>query len=128
VEPAGKLVIGSDCILVGAIFMCAGEMRIGDRVVISYNTTLADSDFHPVDPAERRRDAMALSPSGNKAERPLIITQPIDIGNDVWIGIGAMILKGVKIGSGARIHPGAVVTRDVPSGAHVRGNPAKVFM
>jgi acetyltransferase-like isoleucine patch superfamily enzyme len=46
------------------------------------------------------------------------------IEDDAWIGIGAIVLKGVRIGAGARVEAGAVVTRDVPSGATVAGNPA----
>ena len=48
------------------------------------------------------------------------------IGNDVWIGAGAIILSGVKIGSGAIIGAGAVVVKDVPPYAIAAGNPARV--
>ena len=116
--------VGSDCILVGAAFMCAERIAIGKRVILSYNVTIADSDFHPMDPAERRRDAVANSPFGNKSNRPMIITQPVEIADDVWIGIGAIILKGVRIGKGAQVGAGAVISRDVPEGARVFGNPA----
>jgi acetyltransferase-like isoleucine patch superfamily enzyme len=124
IEPTGQLVVGSDSVLVGAVFMCAEQITIGKSVIISYNVTIADSDFHPVDPNERRRDAVASSPFGDKRNRPKIVTQPVEIGDDVWVGIGAIILKGVKVGKGARIGAGAVVTRDVYEGAHIRGNPA----
>jgi acetyltransferase-like isoleucine patch superfamily enzyme len=124
IEPTGLLEVGNDCVLVGAVFMCAERITIGNRVIISYNVTLADSDFHPMDPDERRRDAVANSPSGDKCSRPKITTQPIEIADDVWIGIGAIILKGVRIGKGARVGVGAVITRDVPEGARVFGNPA----
>lgn len=126
VEPTGQLVVRDDCILVGAVFMCARQITIGRRVIISYNATIADSDFHPVEPDVRRRDAVANSPFGDKSSRPPLLTQPVEIADDVWVGIGAIILKGVKIGKGARIGPGAVVTRDVPEGALAFGNPARV--
>lgn len=125
VEPTGKIEVGEDSILVGAIFMCAGEIRVGKRVVISYNVTIADSDFHPVDPQERIRDAMANAPFGDRSQRPRYETRPVIIEDDVWIGIGAIILKGVTIGVGARIGAGAVVTTDIPAGASVAGNPAR---
>ncbi|HID8536674.1 CatB-related O-acetyltransferase [Stenotrophomonas sp. DR009] len=51
---------------------------------------------------------------------------PTRIGNDVWIGHGAMIVSGVTVGDGACIGAGAVVSRDVPAYAVVAGNPAKV--
>ena len=49
------------------------------------------------------------------------------IGVDVWIGHGAIIIAGVKIGDGAVVAAGAVVTKDVPNGTIVGGNPAKII-
>jgi acetyltransferase-like isoleucine patch superfamily enzyme len=126
VEPEGRIEIGEDSVLVGPIFMCAEHIRVGRRVVISYHVTIADADFHPLDPEERRRDAIANAPGSDRAARPSIATAPVAIDDDVWIGIGAMVLKGVHIGRGAHIGPGAVVTRDVPPGARVEGNPASI--
>ena len=120
-----KPIPADDSTLVGAVFMCAESIRLGRRVIVSYNVTIADSDFHPLDPEERKRDAMANAPEGDKSRRPAIISKPVVIEDDVWIGIGAMILKGVQVGRGARIGAGAVVTRDVPAGATVTGNPAR---
>jgi acetyltransferase-like isoleucine patch superfamily enzyme len=51
---------------------------------------------------------------------------PVDIGDDVWIGRGALVLPGVTIGDGAVVAAGAVVTKDVPAGSVVAGVPAKV--
>jgi len=126
VEPSGSLVIGDDCVLVGAVFMCADSVTIGCRVVISYNVTIADCDFHPHDPDERVRDAVANAPFGNRDSRPTIVTRPVVIEEDVWIGIGAMVLKGVHIGRGARIAAGTIVTKNVAACACVSGNPAKI--
>jgi acetyltransferase-like isoleucine patch superfamily enzyme len=126
VEPTGSLEIGDDTILVGAVFMCAQRISIGRHVVVSYNVTIADSDFHPLDPQMRKQDAIANAPSGDRSLRPPVVSKPVLIGDDVWIGIGAMILKGVRVGDGARIGPGAVVTSDVPAGSMVIGNPARV--
>lgn len=125
VEPTGYVEVGDDSTLVGAIFMCAERIVLGCRVIISYHVTLADSDFHPVDPQERIQDAMANSPEGDRHRRPSIVTRPITIDDDVWIGIGAIVLKGVHIGQGARIAAGAVVTGDVTAGETVAGNPAR---
>ena len=127
IEPAGIIEVGDDSILVGAVFMCAEKVSIGKRVVVSYNVTIADSDFHPREPEQRKLDAMANAPAGDKSLRPPVIARPVVIEDDVWIGIGAIILKGVRLGRGAQIRAGAVVTRDVPAGATMAGNPAQLM-
>ena len=126
IEPGGAVEVGDDSILVGAVFMCAESVRIGRRVIVSYNVTIADSDFHPRDPELRKLDAMANAPEGDKSQRPAVVARPVVIEDDVWIGIGAIILKGVHIGYGARIGAGAVVTKDIPAGATMAGNPAQL--
>jgi acetyltransferase-like isoleucine patch superfamily enzyme len=125
IDPAGFVEVGDDSILVGAVFMCAQRVSIGRRVIISYNVTIADSDFHPRDPELRKRDAMANAPHGDRTQRPPVVARPVTIEDDAWIGIGAILLKGVRIGRGARVGAGAVVTKDVPAGAAVAGNPAR---
>jgi acetyltransferase-like isoleucine patch superfamily enzyme len=127
VEQSGTVVIGDDSILVGGVFMCAERISIGRRVVVSYNVTIADSDFHPIDPESRKQDAIANSPFGDRSKRPAYITRPVVIEDDVWIGIGAIILKGVRIGKGARIGAGSVITKDVPPATEVFGNPARII-
>jgi carbonic anhydrase/acetyltransferase-like protein (isoleucine patch superfamily) len=126
VEPGGVVTVGDGSVLVGAVFMCQEEIAVGRGVVISYQVTIADSDFHPRDPAERRRDAVASAPQGDPADRPAVESRPVRIGDGAWIGIGAIVLKGVQVGAGARIGAGAVVARHVPAGATVEGNPARV--
>jgi acetyltransferase-like isoleucine patch superfamily enzyme len=125
VEPTGCVEIGDDAVLVGPVFMCAEHIKLGRNVTISYHVTLADSDFHPIDPRLRIEDSIANSPQGDRSRRPAIVSRPITIDDDVWIGIGAIVLKGVHIGRGARVAAGAVVTRDVPDGEVVAGNPAQ---
>ena len=128
IEPEGKVEIGDNSILVGAIFMCAESIVIGKNVVISYHVTIADSDFHPIDPELRKRDAVANAPAGDKSTRPEFKTKPVIIEDDVIIGIGAIILKGVTIGKGAQIGAGAVVTSYVIPGSKVEGNPAQTVI
>jgi acetyltransferase-like isoleucine patch superfamily enzyme len=125
IEPTGAVTVGDDSILVGVVFMCAHSISIGNRVIVSYNVTIADSDFHPPDPELRKQDAVANAPYGDRAQRPPIVAKQVVVEDDVWIGIGAIILKGVRIGQGAKVGAGAVVTKDVPAGATVVGNPAR---
>jgi acetyltransferase-like isoleucine patch superfamily enzyme len=126
VEPEGAIEVGDDTLLVGPAFLCASRIRIGRRVVISYGVTIADCDFQPLDPLRRRSDVEAGSPFGEPGRRSALEAHPVVIEDDAWIGIGAIVLKGVRIGYRARVGPGAVVAADVPPGALVRGNPARI--
>ena len=127
IDPNGAVTVDDDSVLVGVVFMCAERITIGKRVVISYHVTIADSDFHPLDPEARQLDAIANAPGGDLSKRPPIVSSPVEIEDDVWIGIGTIILKGVHIGRGARVAAGSVVTRNVPAGVMVAGNPAKII-
>jgi acetyltransferase-like isoleucine patch superfamily enzyme len=121
----GRIRIGDFCYFTSAVLLAEVEISIGSYVVIGWNTTIADTDFHPIAPALRILDARALSPLGRDHERPPILRAPVVIEDDVWIGPSVAILKGVRIGRGAFIEPGAVVTRDVRPGTRVVGNPAR---
>lgn len=106
IEAEGSMAVGDDCMLVGASFMCAGRIVVGDRVTISYNVIITDSDFHPLDPELRRLDAIANAPGGDMSSRPAYPTGTVEIGDDVRIGLSAIILKDVHIGSGSTVGPG----------------------
>jgi acetyltransferase-like isoleucine patch superfamily enzyme len=125
--PEGRMVIGDYCYFTNAVLLCELEVRIGSYVVIGWNTTVCDTDFHPLAPAERIADAVACSPLGKGKPRPPILKRPVIIEDDVWIGPNATVLKGVRIGAGAWIEAGSLVTRDVPPSARVLGNPAQVI-
>lgn len=86
-------------------------VSIGDGTQIGPGVQILAAD-HPRDPAERATG--------------LEFGRPISIGRNVWIGGGAIILPGVRIGDDALIGAGSVVTRDVPAGATVVGNPARI--
>ena len=119
--------IGNYCCFSNAVLLCEVDLRIGNYVVIGWNTTIADSDFHPISPAQRIADAIACSPLGKGRPRPQIAAKSVVIEDDVWIGPGSTILKGVHIGAGAFLEPGSLVTRDVPARARIQGNPAQVI-
>jgi acetyltransferase-like isoleucine patch superfamily enzyme len=123
----GRMVIGDYCYFTNAVLLCELEVRIGSYVVIGWNTTITDTDFHPLAPAERIADAIACSPLGKSRPRPPVLKRPVIIEDDVWIGPNAAILKGVRLGAGAWIEAGSLVTRDVPPRSRVLGNPAQII-
>ena len=127
IGPEGRVEIGEHCYFTSVVLLCELEITIGSYVMIGWNATIADTDFHPIDPAERIADAIACSPLGRDRPRPEIARKQVVIGNDVWIGPNATILKGVHIGDGAFIEAGSLVVRDVPPRARVLGNPAQVI-
>jgi acetyltransferase-like isoleucine patch superfamily enzyme len=123
----GVIAIGDYCYFTNAVLLCELSLHIGSYVVIGWNTTIADTDFHPLAPALRVADAIACSPIGQGRPRPPIDRHAVVIEDDVWIGPNATILKGVRIGAGSFIEPGALVTRNVPSRSRAGGNPATVM-
>lgn len=124
-EENGLIEIGDFCYLANASLACTERITLGSHVVVAGGVTIVDSDFHPLSPAGRLADSVALSTRGDRARRPAFDVRPVVVEDDVWIGYNATILKGVTVGAGAVVAPGAVVVRDVPPGAHVAGNPAR---
>ncbi|MDH3296818.1 MAG: acyltransferase [Gemmatimonadota bacterium] len=108
--------IGDDVYIGSNVLVAIGsEVTIGDRVLIAARVFLAGYDGHPVNPIDR------------SAGVPDAVAPPIRIGDDSWIGAGAFIGKGVTVGRCAVVAASSVVTRDVPDGAIVGGNPARVI-
>jgi acetyltransferase-like isoleucine patch superfamily enzyme len=123
----GTCTVGDFSLLNGAIIMAEERIEIGSHCLISWGVGIADSDFHPLEPAQRRIDAQALAPFfAGRPPRPEIRTAPVIIRDNVWIGMNAVVLKGVTIGENSVVAAGAVVTRDVPPNVVVAGNPAQV--
>ena len=121
--------IGDFTLLVGALVTSDTRVEIGSHCLISWGVGIADSDFHPVAAALRKIDAEALAPYfEGKPARPLdaVRSKPVKIGNNVWIGMNAIVLKGVTIGDNSVVAAGSVVTKDVPANVVVAGNPAAV--
>lgn len=123
----GACRIGDFKLLNGALIMCIERIEIGQHCLISWNVGIADSDFHPLDAAQRRVDTMALAPfyEGRPA-RPVLKTAPVVIEDNVWIGMNAIVLKGVTIGENSIVAAGSIVAKSVPANVVVAGNPAVV--
>jgi acetyltransferase-like isoleucine patch superfamily enzyme len=99
----------------------SGKISIGHRVMIAPNVSLFSIN-HALDPELRKTYINA------QGEREVIdYPAPITIGDDVWIGGHAVVLAGVTIGAGSVVAAGSIVSKDVPPGVLVAGNPAKVI-
>jgi acetyltransferase-like isoleucine patch superfamily enzyme len=123
----GRCSVGDFTLLNGALVMAEEFIRIGSHCLISWNVGIADSDFHPLAPAQRIIDAHAIAPFfKDRPPRPEIRTAPVIISDNVWIGMNAVILKGVTIGENSVVAAGAVVTKSVPANVVVAGNPAVI--
>ena len=121
----GTCTIGDFTLLNGALIMAEEKIDIGSHCLISWNVGIADSDFHPLEPAQRLIDAQALAPFfKDRPARPKLKTAPVRIADNVWIGMNAVILKGVSIGENSVVAAGSVVTKSVPPNTVVAGNPA----
>lgn len=105
----GKLIVHGGFINENVQITCGSTIEIGYGCAIGRDVVIRSYDGHTIE-----RNGYAIS-------------APIKIGNKVWIGQGAQILKGVTIGDGAIIAAGAVVTKDVPSNVIVGGVPAKII-
>ncbi len=123
----GKIQIGDDCYVgEGTRIWSEKRISIGDRVLIAHNVDIHDSNDHPVEKKARHNHFLSIIKNGFPKNFDLN-GQEICIKDDVWIGFGACIMKGVTIGKGAVIAAHAVVTRDVPPSVIVGGNPAQII-
>ena len=95
----------------GVTFIDDGHIYVGSRVLIGPNVVVATAN-HPLDPELRRYE--------------LQYVKDVFIGENVWIGAGAVILPGVTIGKNSVIGAGSIVTRDIPDNVLAVGNPCNV--
>lgn len=115
--PGAKIRIGSHTGLSSVVIHARNSIAIGDYVKIGGNVRIFDHDFHSLDWEDRRPPEKASS-----------VTRPVSIGNDVFIGTNAIILKGTRVGERSIIAAGSVVFGlDIPPDSIVKGNPARVM-
>jgi maltose O-acetyltransferase len=113
-------------------FYCdyGSNIELGERVFFNFNCVVLDvcrvsiGDYTLFGPAVQI--LTPLHPLNADLRRRQEYGKPIEIGSDVWVGGGALILPGVRIGSKTVIGAGSVVTRDIPDGVFAAGNPCRV--
>lgn len=111
VEDGAKLILKSGAGISSSHIVANARIEIGERSLVGAGCLICDSDMHEVPLGSGKPVAKA----------------PIIIGKDVFIGARCIILKGVTIGDGAVVGAGSVVSKDVPAGVLVAGNPATVI-
>jgi acetyltransferase-like isoleucine patch superfamily enzyme len=102
------LTIGEGCGFSGTVIACAHRITFGRNVRCGANTLINDTDWHPDDPR-----------SGPDA--------PVNIGDNVWLGVNVTVLKGVTIGPGTIVGAGSLVAKSLPAGVVAAGVPARVI-
>jgi acetyltransferase-like isoleucine patch superfamily enzyme len=110
--PEAVIEVGDNVRLNGCDIQAAARVTVGDDCILG-SCIVVDTDYHSVE-VDRREPGAA------------VVTRPVAIGRNVWVGGKATVLKGVTIGDDSVIGYGAVVVGDVPAGVVVAGNPARV--
>jgi maltose O-acetyltransferase len=129
----GLFARGGDSVLLEPPFYCdyGSNIELGERCFFNFNCVILDvcpvriGDFSLFGPSVQIYTP--LHPFNAEERRKKEYGAPIEIGSDVWVGGGAIILAGVKIGSRAVIGAGSVVTRDIPDDVFAAGNPCRVI-
>jgi maltose O-acetyltransferase len=124
---------GGDTVWMQPPFYCdyGTNIQLGTRVFFNFNCVVLDvcrvriGDFSLFGPAVQIYTPM--HPLNAELRRRKEYGKPVELGSDVWVGGGAIILPGVRIGSRAVIGAGSVVTRDVPAGVFAAGNPCRAI-
>lgn len=124
-RPGARITIGARTFIGKSLIVASKEVSIGDDVLISWGVTIVDHASHSIDAAEREHDV--INWGGGSKDWSNVPSAPVRIGNKVWVGFGAALLKGITIGEGAVIGAHAVVTRDVEPWTVVAGNPARII-
>lgn len=107
--PGATIVIEDSFVGPGAVLAAQQDLRVGQGTKIAEMVVIRDANHDHTAPLREMR----------------FRSSPVDIGRDVWLGAGSIVLAGAHVGDGATVGAGAVVTGDVPPGATVVGVPAR---
>jgi acetyltransferase-like isoleucine patch superfamily enzyme len=119
------ILVGQNTFIGGSLLASATRIEVGDDVLISWGCNIVDHNSHAVGWSHRKDDVKNWY--HGKKDWLNVVIGPIKIGNKSWVGMNAIILKGVEIGEGAVVAAGSVVTKTVPPWTIVAGNPARVI-
>ena len=108
IQRGAKIEIGNHCGFSGTVIGCAQSIKLGNNVRCGANTMITDTDWHADDPRAG-------------SDRPIVIE------DNVWLGYGVKVLKGVRIGKNSLIGACSVVTKDIPANVVAAGNPCRVI-
>lgn len=111
-----NVTIGNNVGISGATIYARKSIEIGDNTLIGGNTKILDNDFHPLEIEARNEDM-----------KEKILTRPIKIGKNCFIGCNSIILKGTELGDGCIVGAGAVVSGKFEPNCVIAGNPAVVI-
>lgn len=124
----GEIQIGSWCFIGEHTHVWSSErITVGDRVLISHACEIHDGNSHALAAQSRHEHYRAIFTRGHPATLPDVPAAPVRIEDDVWIGFGSTVMKGVTIGRGAIVAARTVVLHDVEPFTLVAGNPARVI-
>jgi acetyltransferase-like isoleucine patch superfamily enzyme len=124
-SPGSLIEIGDDSGFSGTVIAAARQVSIGKRVLCGANTTISDTDSHSLDYRERHPFHFGLASPGWKEH---VTGAPVVIEDDVFLGTGVMVLKGVTIGATTVVGAGSVVARSLPPGVVAAGVPARPLL
>lgn len=122
----GHISIGHSCFVgENTKIWSAQSVTIGNRVLVSHDVNIHDTDSHSLSAALRHEHFKEIFSNGHPKTLEDVKSEAITIGDDAWIGFGATILKGVTIGEGAVVAARSVVTKSVEPFTIVAGSPAR---
>ena len=108
-----EIIIGDNCAFSAIVIGARESIRIGNNVMVGANVLITDFDWHSINPNERQHGIPK--------------SKSVTIGDNVFIGYSATILKGVYIGKNSVIGANSVVTKDIPENVIAAGNPCRVI-
>jgi len=112
-QAGASIKIGKNVGITGGIICAAKEIEIGNNTLIGANSTIVDTDFHPITSNNRRYKSTG------------VVSKPVRIGINVFLGTGSMVLKGAHIGNNSVIGAGSIVVSDIPPNTIAAGSPAR---